>query len=408
MNTASNHTVIEQATRMRQPAWLHDGRFEEALGTIASNAVAHDRDGSFPFAEIALLEEIGVSRLTAPITHGGFGADLGLARSVLQRIGAADPSVGLVMLWQFLFLAELNLCDHGWSECARSAVLDSLKSGKSLINGLNVEPDLGSPSRGGLPATRAVRQQDGSWRLSGHKIYATGIPALRWLVVSATIDDGGSLRAGRFLADTNNGQFRVQQTWDHIGLRASASHDVIFEETCVSRDFLISENPPMTGSMLQAWKAVWTGTLIASLYNGIAHASRKWLVNYLNSRVPSNLGASLATLPRFQMAVGQIELWLATNDRLLASTAAHADYGTVEEKQHASDFSPLLKHLVTDNVIAVTSSAVELTGNPGHSRHNAAERYFRDALTGRVHTPQSDVALMNAGKAALANSVRVN
>jgi alkylation response protein AidB-like acyl-CoA dehydrogenase len=388
---------------MQPPVWWHDGRFDAALDMIADRAVEHDHDGSFPFAEIALLEELGVSRLTAPMTCGGSGANLSIARSVLQRIGEADPSVGLVLLWQFLFLAELNLPDHGWPESARTAVLESLKSGKSLINGLNVEPELGSPSRGGLPATCAVRQRDGSWRLSGHKIYATGIPALRWLVVSATIDDDGAPRSGRFLVDTRDGCFRIEQTWDHIGLRASASHDVIFEETYVNRDFLVSECPPGAGPVPQDWKAVWTGTLMASLYNGIAHASRKWLISYLRSRVPSNLGASLATLPRFQTAVGQIELWLATNDRLLESTASHSDYGTPEEKQCASDFAPILKHLVTSNVISIASSAVELTGNPGHSRHNVAERYFRDALTGRIHTPQSDVALTNAGKAALAN-----
>ena len=51
---------------------------------------------------------------------------------------------------------------------------------------------------------------------------------------------------------------------------------------------------------------------IAAIYLGVARAARDWLVGYLHERVPTNLGAPLATLPRFQSAVGQIEALLLT------------------------------------------------------------------------------------------------
>ncbi len=70
--------------------------------------------------------------------------------------------------------------DNRWPAQVRRAVFDSAVADGALINALRVEPALGSPSRGGLPDTIARRDGDG-WRLSGHKLYSTGIPALRWL-----------------------------------------------------------------------------------------------------------------------------------------------------------------------------------------------------------------------------------
>jgi alkylation response protein AidB-like acyl-CoA dehydrogenase len=62
----------------------------------------------------------------------------------------------------------------------------------------------------------------------------------------------------------------------------------------------------------------------------------------------------------------------------------------------------LVKHLVTENAITVVEQALKLTGNPGLTRNNPLERHHRDVLCGRVHTPQADVVLTGAGRAAFA------
>jgi alkylation response protein AidB-like acyl-CoA dehydrogenase len=70
--------------------------------------------------------------------------------------------------------------------------------GVALINALRVEPDLGSPSRGGLPATIARKTETG-WRLRGRKIYSTGAPILKRYTVWAKTDEP-NVRVGLFLA----------------------------------------------------------------------------------------------------------------------------------------------------------------------------------------------------------------
>jgi alkylation response protein AidB-like acyl-CoA dehydrogenase len=137
--------------------------------------------------------------------------------------------------------------------------------------------------------------------------------------------------------------------------------------------------------------------LIGALYDAVARNARDWLVRFANERTPSNLGAPLATLPRFQEAIGEIDALLFTNKVLLDRSSAG----------EASKIPPLesnfVKHLVTNNAIKVTEKAVSLTGNPALSRHNPLERHFRDTLFGRVHSPQDDTILAGAGKAALAS-----
>ncbi len=130
------------------------------------------------------LHALGVTALRVPASHGGGEADLPTLVRVLERVGAADPSVGLVLVWQYVFHADLSLADNRWPAAVRERVLRSAVAEGALINALRVEPQLGTPARGGLPDTVGRETADG-WELRGHKTYCTGIPALRWLLVWA-------------------------------------------------------------------------------------------------------------------------------------------------------------------------------------------------------------------------------
>jgi alkylation response protein AidB-like acyl-CoA dehydrogenase len=139
--------------------------------------------------------------------------------------------------------------------------------------------------------------------------------------------------------------------------------------------------------------AVWSPVLTAAIYDAVARTARDWFVRWLTERKPANLGASLSTLPRFQELVGQIDGLLLQN-RVLLDSAAQGRLGAAE--------GGLVKHLVTENAIAAVEKAIAASGNPGLSRHNPLQRHYRDVLCGRIHTPQADVVLVGAGKAAFA------
>jgi alkylation response protein AidB-like acyl-CoA dehydrogenase len=267
--------------------------------------------------------------------------------------------------------------------------------GVALINALRVEPDLGSPARGGLPATIARRTETG-WRLSGRKIYSTGAPILKWYAVWAKTDESET-RVGLFLVPAGLPGTRIVETWDHLGLRASGSHDVVFEDVVFPLDHEIDVRKSGEWRVPDFTQSTVHAIFVAAIYDGIACAARDWLIDFLKSRVPSNLGASLATLPRAQEVVGGIEARLAVNARLIDSFAGDFDDGVLLSASESN----IVKHTVTNNAVAIVEDALSLTSNHGLTRANPLERHYRDVLCGRVHTPQDDATRVNAGRLAL-------
>lgn len=129
----------------------------------------------------------------------------------------------------------------------------------------------------------------------------------------------------------------------------------------------------------------------------MAGAARDWLTRFLHERVPTSLGAPLATLPRFQSAVGEIETALFGADTLVDTLAARVDSGD----RTAAEQAGAVKVLATRAAITAVEQAVALTGNHGLTRANPLQRHYRDVLCSRVHTPQDDSVLLTTGREAL-------
>jgi alkylation response protein AidB-like acyl-CoA dehydrogenase len=376
----------------------HLDDFSAVLQAIAERAAAHDADGSFPFEAFDELWKFGVLNLTIPADVGGSGAGLEAATEAVVAVGEADPSVAL-LLAQHLMLHN-NIRVGSWPTAVKQFVQRSSIEGVALINALRVERDLGTPARGGLPATVAARLPDGrGWRLTGRKIYSTGIPILRWLLVWARTDDPDP-SVGYFVVDATTPGISVERTWDSLGMRATRSDDVIFDgvEIPIEHGVEISRVAAASTGIDPVY-AAWNAILMAAVYHGVARAARDWLAGYLNERIPSNLGAPLASLPRVQEAFGRIEALVSSGDRLLRTTAAEIDADA--EATAAALTANLVKLTVTNNAITAVLEAVRLVGNPGLFRSHPLERHLRNVLHGPVHTPQDDSILVAAGRVAL-------
>lgn len=361
---------------------------------FAARAADHDRDSSFPFENFAALQHARLLALSIPARLGGDALDLRTICTIVEEVGSACASTGLVLGMQYLQFARL---------CANAnvapAVLEMMCRGAieegGLLNTMRVEPELGTPTRGGLPGTTAVRTPSG-WRLSGHKIYATGAPGLAYFVPWAKTDED-PVRVGWFLVPARTPGMRIERTWDQLGMRATGTDDLFLEGAEIPFEYALDVREPA------AWKAGpddpwWISLVLGSLYYGIAKAGRDWLLRYLHERQPTNLGASLATLPRFQTAVGRIEALLLECGTMLWTAIESFDSG-------ARAFTPAqlnhVKYVVTNNGIEALHLALGLVGNPGLMRQNPLERHYRDIRCGRIHTPQDDTILLEWGKAAL-------
>ncbi|GJD41410.1 acyl-CoA dehydrogenase family protein [Methylobacterium bullatum] len=361
---------------------------------FAERAEGHDRAGRFAHDNIADLRNAGLPGLIVPRRLGGGGAGLGAAAMVVGTLARGEPSTALVVTMHFLQHGLIHAREH-WPRAIADRLGRAAVEDGALINALRVEPELGTPARGGLPETVARATVTG-WRVSGRKIYSTGSPALTHGLVFVRTDEAEP-RIGNILVPMASPGVRIEETWDHLGLRASGSHDVIFEDVEVPADHAVDLRPPEGWRKADADQQAWSTTMLSALYDGVARSAHAWSIAFAKDRKPGSLGQSLATLPRFQDAIGENERLLSLNARLIRSVAAEVDGGACPSISE----SGFLKATVTENAIQVVQRAVELAGNPGLSRANPLERHLRDVLCGRIHWPQADSVRVSAGRTAL-------
>ncbi|MFC9839591.1 acyl-CoA dehydrogenase family protein [Rhodococcus sp. NPDC127530] len=383
--------TVASALRTYDPAVL-----PAVTAALAERAADYDRTGRFPAESIAVLHDAGI--LTSTVGRRFGGAELGHAGTfeLMLALGEGDPSVALITAMTLAFHARQATEDALPTALYRS-VLDDSAAEPTLLNALQVEPALGTPSRGGAPATTA-RRVPGGWKVTGHKIYSTGAAGLRWMIVMATTDEPEP-RVGNFAVDARSGGIGIDETWDNTGMRATGSHGVLFDEVFVPDEFAfglqeVAHRRPQDQNL-------GPGTTLPAIYLGVARAARSWFLRFLDSRRPANLGTSLLELPRFEAALGEIDVQLTASITLLRALAEQADRGEAVPK----DVAWSAKTVANRAAIGAVEHMVRLIGNPGLSRSNPLERYLRDVYSSRIHFPQEDTVTAFLGKAAKASIV---
>ncbi|MDQ7976801.1 acyl-CoA dehydrogenase family protein [Paraburkholderia sp. SARCC-3016] len=368
----------------RAAAWLG-----ELTSTFAASAAGLDAGPHFPHDNLALLRRAGLLSLTVPRALGGREATLAQALKVVRAAARGEPSTALILVMQCLYHLRLQ-ANPNWPVALKERLARDAVERGALINSLRVEPELGSPSRGGLPAT--VARLDGDeWLLNGRKLYSTGSPGLTWLAVWGRTDEA-SPSVGTWLVHRDSPGIRIGERWNHLGMRATGSHEVIFENVRVPRERAADlQPPPGPAAGLDPITSIWSNVLLPAIYDGVARAARDWFTVWAAQRVPSGLNAPLASLDRFQQLAGRIDALLFSNRTLLDAGAAGA-----VDAAHA----PTIKYLVGRQSIEAVQLALEASSNPGLSRNNPLERHYRDVLCARIHTPQDDTILGNLGGAA--------
>ncbi len=362
-------------------------------------ATRADRDEQLSAAGVRALKASGYPAFTVPARLGGFGASLHEFAVAQETLGRADASLALVAAMNGHLLGGVGEARTWPGEVYAELAGASVHAG-ALSNSLASEPDLGSPSRGGLPSSHA-RRVDGGWRLNGLKTWSTGSQALDFLVVTAAVTpDQGVTEVWRFVVPGGSEGVQVQGTWQgSLSLRGSGSHDVKFEEVFVPDHRAL---PPAAAlsPVRAASGGAWFWTAVAATYLGVGQAALDSFAAYANERVPTALGEAIATLPKMQQAAGQMSLELLSARALLH----HLTRQWVAEPQDRPDLLPRLaaaKSLCTNAAVSVTDLALRAAGGAALTAGLPLERYFRDARAGLTHPPADDLALSLLGKQVL-------
>lgn len=367
---------------------------DELAMRAAARAATHDRENTFPFDTFRDLQESGYLALTVPEEFGGRGANVLEIALAQERLARGDGSVALAAtmhLGQVGMLAQTR----AWPPAIFARLCRAIVTEGALINSAASEPDLGSPSRGGLPSTTAIRTATG-WRLNGRKSWTSLAPALRYFTVMTAVHDGDKppYRAN-FLLPAGTPGVEIVETWDNLSMRATASHDLVLTDVELPDEALL----PEAGARIPSDPRIW-GIVTGAVYTGIAFAARDFAVNYARERRPNSLPGPIAELQTIQHRVAEMEL-LLLQARAVLYNAAEAWLAHPDQQDKLAWQLAAAKYLATNHAIKVTDLALRVVGSAGLARALPLERYFRDVRAGLGNPPMDDVALTTIGRAAL-------
>lgn len=370
---------------------------DELAARFAAGAEKHDRDGSFAFENVAAIKTVGLPRSPVPAEYGGDGFDLLQCTQILQRLAHGDASTALGMAMHFHVIGSLAENNIWAGDAFARLCRDVVKSG-ALVNSAASEPEMGSPSRGGLPATKALAT-DGGFVLNGRKSWVTNAPALGYFLISAAHEEA----AGIFAVKAGTPGLSLIDTWSaSLSLRASGSFDVELKDVFVPAQWHVEQRAP--GQVKRgALPAGWATCAFAAVYLGVGEAALQAMVDYSKQRVPTALGKPIAELPHIQRGIGQMDVALRSAREALHS-AAHKWVTQPEARVGMEADLAAAKYLCTNAAITVTDIALRTAGASGLARRLPLERYFRDARAGLMHPPQDDRALEIIGRTAIASA----
>lgn len=359
---------------------------------IATRADQADRDGRLPPEDVAVLRQSGYLGLAVPTGFGGRGESLLTCVAAQLELAKGSASTALVAAMQHQ-VAGHQRETRTWNADAYDQIMRELAAG-GLINHLGSEPRMGSPSRGGLPETTATPSEAGGWLVNGHKTWATGGRHLTHLLVRVDLGGEGGVILVRQGPEGVPGLEWVETWGDTLSLRATDSHDAVFHNVVVPPGSLIE-----TGDG-KAVANVWFPMMLSAVYLGAAVAARDALIRYALERVPTALGKPIATLPKIQRQIGEIDVALMAARALLFEVAA-AWTERDDDRSALMGRIAAAKLAVSTAANEATEKALQAAGGAGITRDLPLERHFRDVRAAGMQPPSGDTAYEMVGRAAL-------
>ena len=390
-------TVAQSASQSTVMDWVERAR---GLGEVfAARAEEHDRAGSFPFENFAELREAGFYGLTVPARFGGAEEALHVYLGVLEAIAHGDGSTALSFMMHLKTFGQEREAPAYPPEWLERMARGAIERGE-LCNTVATEEGLGSPAGGGMPETRATRNGDG-WLLNGRKTFTTLAPALHYFIVLAQVpgEGGAPARVGNFMLLRGDAGLRIEETWDSLGMRATGSHDAVFENVRLSSDRLLNVRgavgPDARGGAGMAWFALG----LCAVTIGVASAARDYAVAYARERTP-NSNRTIKEYPGVRTRIARIDLLLQRSRALMDDACA------AWESRATTGMAPLnrvaaAKIDTLNNCIEAVDLAMRVVGGVSLQKRRPIERYYRDVRAALHNPPLEDRALEMLARAAL-------
>lgn len=372
---------------------------EELLARFRERAAVYDRENRFFHEDLAELKEQGYLTVFVPEEFGGAGLTLNQVSRLQQRLATAAPATALAINMHLMCTGVIRaMFERG--DRSLGYVFEEAMAGEIFAFGIS-EPANDWVLQGSK--TAADPQADGSYQLSGVKIFTSLSPVWTRLIVhgldQATVGTDAETLVYGFLERTHEeaalgaGEgITVSDQWDVLGMRASQSRATILKGAKmraerVARKIAAGRTPDLLTFAITANFQL----LIGSVYAGVARRALDLAAAGMHKRRSAKAGTSHAEMPEARVRLAD----------------AHMDFMAVPAQLDAytRDFDELVDYgaewplrLVSARINASNAArrnaeaALMLAGGSGFDNSSEVSRVYRDATAGLFHPPSQDAA----------------
>ncbi|MBU6375408.1 MAG: acyl-CoA dehydrogenase family protein [Bdellovibrionales bacterium] len=349
-----------------------------AATEIAPKAKELDDSGRFPTEIVKQLGEMGLMGMAVPEEWGGAGMDTVSYAMAMEEVSAACASTGVIMSVNNSLVCA-PLAKFG-SDDQKKKFLAPLARGEKLGCFALSEPGHGSDPAGlKLQALRV----DGGWKLRGSKNWITNGREADVAIVFANQDRSkGHKGICAFIVDTKSSGFQVAKLEDKLGITASSTAALFFDDVFVPESCLLGQEGE--GLKIALWTLDGGRIGIASQALGIARCAFDASKRFASER--EQFGAPISKLQAIQFFLADMATRLE-GARLLTWHAARAkDLGCRYTKEAA-----MAKLAAAEAAMWITTKAIQVHGGYGFTKEYVVERNFRDAKITEIYEGTSEI-----------------
>lgn len=364
-------------------------QFAEA--EIAPHVMEWDEAQTFPLAVIKKLGQLGYMGSIFPEELGGAGLGYIEYSIIIEELARVDGSVAIILA------AHTSLCSNHIYKAGtpeqHAKYMPKLTSGEWIGCWSLTEPEAGSDAAG--TRTRAVRDGD-HWILNGAKTFTTNAHYGDVCVAMGVTDqEARSHGISAFVIEKGQPGFRTGKKENKMGLRASATGEVIFQDVRLAADQLLGGEGQ---GFIDSMKILDGGRIsIAALSIGMAQGAYEAALKYAKSR--KQFGRPIADFQLIQEKLANMAVSLDAA-RLLTYRAGWL----LDHKQRVTKESALAKLYASETAVSIANEALQIFGGYGYVKDYPAEKFYRDVKLCTIGEGTSEIQKIVIARQLLAQT----
>ncbi len=379
------HTTHIPLTRLSDEESLFYATVRKfAEQAIAPKVQEMDQEQHFADGLVKQLFELGLMGIEVPEELGGAGGSFFDAVLAIEAISTVDPAVAVLVDVHNTLV--VNAVRRWGSETQQKQWLPRLATDTVGAYALS---EAGSGSDAFALQTRATAVP-GGFRLNGRKLWISNGREAGLFIVFATLDPAAGYKGiTAFVVEKEMAGFTVGRKEDKLGIRASSTCELVFEDCVVPEANLLGERGKGYKIAIETLNEGRIG--IGAQMLGLAEGAWGHAAKYAKAR--RQFGKAIAEFQGVQFTLAQMATEIEATKLLVYNAARLKDAGQPYVREAA-----MTKLFASQVAERVASQCVEIFGGNGFVREYPAEKYYRDAKVGKIYEGTSNMQLMTIAK----------